>query len=351
VRWTGLAALALCACGGGAAAPDAAPPDAAPPDAAPDAAPPITVDEPPDCGGDPLLAGGGDQTLVVSSLAILTLEEARDLDGDGTPDNKLSALGTLANDPIAQGIADGSLILLVEIFDRDADPDACVKLGVYDGACADAVCTVGDGVADAYAIDPGSVDGDGAPISRFRAAHTEVGAAVRLLTGPGFVRLSVPATDTIRLVLPVSATALEAEMTGAGADTALAAGRLHGVLQAFALDRQRGLSVPDIGLEPEHSLADAFFANIFGPILALEAGPRGCRKPDIDVDGDGLEAFCDSNPDDADNTVDVCIDGDGTMVLDGPGSECTEAVGPAGPRFVDGVSAAFAFTAEPALDI
>ena len=58
----------------------------------------------------------------------------------------------------------------------------------------------------------------------------------------------------------------------------------------------------------------------------------GCRTPDIDVDGDGLEAFCDSNDADDNKTVDVCIDGDGTVIkdeVDGSGvvtKQCTEAV-------------------------
>jgi hypothetical protein len=65
----------------------------------------------------------------------------------------------------------------------------------------------------------------------------------------------------------------------------------------------------------------------------------GCRTPDIDVDADGLEAFCDSNPNDEIKAVDVCIDGDGTEVKDAPGAECGAALLPNGkPRFVDGIS-------------
>ena len=318
--------MALAACGGGASGPpDAAPPDAAPPDAAPpDAAPAPVVEEPPDCGGDPLVSGGGDHALVVASLAILTLEGARDLDGDGTPDNKLAPIGTLSNSMLAEALADGTLVIPVEIYDHDADPDPCVKA----------------------AFEPAVTGADGVPVSRFRAGHTEVDASVRLALGRGFVQVPVPIGDDAVMVLPLSAWSLDGELTGTGATTALAAGRLDGVLQAFSLDRQRGLFIEEIGLLPEHSLADAFFANILGPILALESGGRGCRRPDIDVDGDGLETFCDTNPNDDDHTVDLCIDGDGTMIPDGD-TDCSQALGPSGPRFVDGISAAFAITAEP----
>ena len=76
-----------------------------------------------------------------------------------------------------------------------------------------------------------------------------------------------------------------------------------------------------------------------------------CRTPDIDVDGDGLESFCDSNPNDDIKTVDVCIDGDGTVVkdeVDANGTvtkQCTEALDKSGkPRFVDGISVELNFT-------
>lgn len=344
----GVALFALCACGGGSSdPPDAAVPlDAAPPDAGPV----ITVDEAADCGGDPLVAGGGDHALVVASLAILILQDSRDLDGDGVPDNKLANLSGLANPALADQLADGTLMMPVEIFDRDADPDGCVKVGFYRGTCGDAVCIIGDRSVDAYLIDPASLE-DGVPISRFRDGRTEVGGEVRLVAERGFVRVPVPIDEDQVMELPLTGFELDAELAGTGADTALLAGRLDGVLQAFMLDRQRGLSLPDVDVPPTHSYLDVMFANVLGPILALETNPSGCRMADVDLDDDGLEAFCDSDPDDADKRVDLCIDGDGTMVLDAPGVECTEAIGPDGPRFVDGISAGFGFTAEPALDL
>ena len=133
-------------------------------------------------------------------------------------------------------------------------------------------------------------------------------------------------------------------------------GRLGGVIDAKTADVIRGLDVEMIGLKPEDSLLDAVFANLLGPILALPKATvaiqkkyDGCRTPDIDVDRDGLESFCDSNVEDEVKTVDICIDGDGTEVQDvlaGDGTvmmHCTEAMAGTKERFVDGISVALKF--------
>jgi hypothetical protein len=128
-------------------------------------------------------------------------------------------------------------------------------------------------------------------------------------------------------------------------------GHLGGVIDSKTADTIRGLEVEQIGLLPENSLLDATFANLLGPLLALPKSPvdiqnkyPGCRTPDIDVDQDGLESYCDSNPDDEIKVVDICIDGDGTEVTDvlaGDGTvlmQCSEAVKGTKNRFVDGIS-------------
>jgi hypothetical protein len=339
VRPLALAALLLAGCGGGD--------DDAPLPDLPDAGePPGRFDEPAECGGTPMTPATGSPSLVVSRIEILTLEEGAELDGDGVPDNQLAALSSLAGPALADAIADGSLILLAELFDAGPAPDGCVKLAVYDGGCLDAVCTVGDGVLDVYGIQPSSLDAAGAPISRFLAGSVErIGGEDRLVTRPGFLRLPVPVTDGVILTMPVTTAVLDARITDR-----LTGARFGGVMKANHLDQERGLSVEEIGILPEHSLLDAHYANLLGPILALPAGTvPGCRTPDVDLDGDGLEQFCDTDPNDDDRTVDLCIDGDGTMIADVPGvSECSEAIGPDGPRFVDGISVAFGFDTEPA---
>jgi hypothetical protein len=62
-------------------------------------------------------------------------------------------------------------------------------------------------------------------------------------------------------------------------------------------------------------------------------------QPDVDVDRDGLERFevLSEGPPGCQPVVSACIDGDGTRV---EGADCD-----LDPRFVDGVSATFAFTA------
>ena len=89
----------------------------------------------------------------------------------------------------------------------------------------------------------------------------------------------------------------------------------------------------------------ASVAKNLGPLLALpKSDPKigekypGCRTPDIDVDQDGLESYCDSNPDDEVKVVDKCIDGDGTEFTDAGNMQCTEAMKGTKYRFVDGIS-------------
>jgi len=136
---------------------------------------------------------------------------------------------------------------------------------------------------------------------------------------------------------------------------------LGGVLGADTMDKIKGLDVEQIGLRPEDSLLDATFSNILGTILALPRLPDdfvypGCQTPDIDTDQDGLEAFCDTEPFDEIQQVDVCVDGNGDIIfdeVDGNGNvtmQCTEALNGKGElRFVDGISIEINFDTQPAI--
>src|SRR6185503_13600762 len=191
------------------------------------------------------------------------------------------------------------------------DPDACLELGLYKGDCLDGPCTT-------LTIDPDAQTVGGVPISRFFSAATD--AAGALTAGPGFVVIELPILDGAVMKLPVSAKLLEGTLT-----TTLS-GKIGGVLQAEDLDRERTFVLDDVGQHAGDSLLDFFYANLLGPLLALDQDADGCRSPDIDVDGDGLEKFCDSNPDDDIKTVDTCIDGNGTVRHDGDGgrTHCTD---------------------------
>jgi hypothetical protein len=202
------------------------------------------------------------------------------------------------------------------------------------------------------AIDPVSLDG-GNPQVTFTSG--EIDKDNHLKAGPGTFSVNIPVTDGVLLDLKITGATIEGDVQ---ADGSIKNGRLGGVIDAKTADTIRGLTVDQIMLTPDESLLDAVFANVLGSLLALpKASPdvtkdyAGCRTPDIDVDGDGLEAFCDSNEADDNKTVDVCIDGDGTVVkdeVDGSGNvtkHCTEAVDATGkPRFVDGISVELNFT-------
>jgi cysteine-rich repeat protein len=57
---------------------------------------------------------------------------------------------------------------------------------------------------------------------------------------------------------------------------------------------------------------DSFLSLIIYGVLEL--GSDELFQPDVDVDGDGLEQFFDSNPGDDLFVIDVCVDGDGTEI-------------------------------------
>ena len=360
VRVIGASVVVVLGCGGGSGAVDAPRADGPSADALdvdapatdalvdaslPDAAlPPVT--EAPDCGGDALVARGGDVALSVSALRIPVLAESFDLDGDGDPDNKMSAVSSLAQGSIDDGLAAGTYVVPIEVFDRDADPDGCVKLALYSGSCATVPCNMADATPDTVALDPAWYAGDGTPYSRMRSMATD--AAGALSAGPGYLLLPLPLTDTIPLVLPITVQVVEGTLTDTLVDF-----KIGGIMQAFRLDHVAIPPIPEIGAMDGDTFLDAIFANLLGPLLALPQSPQmsGCRTADIDVDGDGLESFCDSNPNDDIHRVDTCIDGDGTVVMDGPGGEprCTDTLVGGLPQFPDGVSVAVLLTASPAV--
>ncbi|MEO8550307.1 MAG: putative metal-binding motif-containing protein [Kofleriaceae bacterium] len=417
----------------------------------------------PECTGDAVTPYAGTMPQVINTLAIGAVQDGFDLDGDNKPDNKLSAVSSLAMSAISDSLKNYDIIIPLEYFDLPTvAADTCVKFAIYygdfdkdkdgddkrpgidGGDCDDTSATnapgmpeiAGDGIdndCDGLADENGQnepsgdtadADGDGQTIadgdcndhnntikkgaaeicgdgldndcdgvadrshdaqgnatacSPFDTAHPvdlaldplsfdgttplisfkdgTIDSAMKLVAGPSLFSVNIPVAAGITLDLRISGATIEGTI---GADGSITHGRLGGVIDAKTADTIRGLSVDQIGLEPENSLLDAVFANLLGPLLALpKAGAGvvgmypGCRTPDIDVDGDGLEAFCDSDPNDDIKTVDVCIDGDGTVVkdaVDGSGNvtmHCTEALKDGKPRFVDGISVELNFTTTP----
>jgi hypothetical protein len=274
-----------------------------------------------------------------------------DNDCDGLADendqNQPNTTDTMDRDQDGQTVAQG---------DCD-DTSAAVKKGIAE-VCHDGLDNDCDGVADRtkdamggstacspydggqdLVLDPLSLMG-GAPLISFKDGTVD--SANKLVAGPSIFSVNIPVTDGISLDLRITGATIEGTLA---ADGTTMNGRLGGVIDAHTADTIRGLNVEEIGLTPENSLLDATFANLLGPLLALPKANAnvlktypGCRTPDIDVDGDGLEAFCDSNQNDENKSVDVCIDGDGTVVKDEGTTQCSTAMKDGKPRFVDGIS-------------
>jgi hypothetical protein len=344
VRHTRLVGLVICiGCGGGGGQTPPDVPDV--PIDAPIDGPVIPSDEAPDCGGDPLLAHQGDLSLVVSAMRIEALDASFDLDGDGVPDNKMSAISSLAQSTISDGLTMGTYAVPIEIFDRGPDPDTCVKLAMYRGTCV-GTCNFTDATQDTVTLDPTTIDAGGVPISRLRSMSTTASGA--LSAGLGFLVVRVPVTTDLELELPVLVQRVEGTLAANG----LTAMKFGGTVQAFRLDAIPAPPNAQIGVMPGDTLLDEFFANLLGPLLALPKSSlvTGCRTADIDIDGDGLEAFCDSNPNDDIKRVDLCVDGDGTIIHDGDNgvARCVDAMVGGVRRFPDGISTAFTLDARPA---
>lgn len=228
--------------------------------------------------------------------------------------------------------------------------------GVADWTVGAAVvhCSPFDSELDPIAVSDASFKDDGSPLIAFPAGELVDEGSLKFRSGPSLFSLVLPLVDGIDLELRITGTTIEADMVMGTDGYILENGRLGGILDSYTLDQVRGLDVEEIGLRPEDSFADALYANVLGVLLGLRKAPagtpgEGCLTPDIDVDGDGLEAFCDTTPDTEPFTVDMCVDGDGTVFMDDGDTQCTEALDDEGNRrFVDGVSIAITFDTLPA---
>ena len=248
---------------------------------------------------------------------------------------------------------DGTEEICGDGLDNDCDGAADWVVGSED----DPFCTpYDDETPDELLLDGTAFDSHGDPIIAFKAAElVEEDGKLILHAGPSLFSINFPLFEGVVLDLRLTGATIRAEMVMTPGGWALVDGQLGGVIDANSADKVRGLEVPEIDLTPEDSLLDAIYANALGIILALPRPPADrevgtCHQPDIDVDGDGLETFCDSDNTDDVLVVDLCIDGDGTMIYDEGDTHCTEATDDDGNlRFVDGISVELNFETAPAV--
>lgn len=224
-------------------------------------------------------------------------------------------------------------------------------------------CTPLDLSPDEVGIQATSVDENGDPLVAFKSGEVKsVDGVLKFSAGPSLFRVEIPIYSGIALDLALTGATIEATVSqDENGGITLTDGRIGGVIDARTADSVRGLDVEVLGLDPEDSFLDVIFAGGAGGILQLpslvnsETGewPDWCRTPDIDVDGDGLEGFCDT---DGDMDVDMCVDGDLTVVSDEVDADgevtvhCTDATDDDGNyRFVDGISVELNFGAVPTI--
>lgn len=190
------------------------------------------------------------------------------------------------------------------------------------------------------------------PLISFKDGTVKMGV---LNAGPDKFQLNVPFQKGITLNLDLTGARVQMDLMDAGGLTSVpalgpdgkAGGRLGGVLSAVTLAQINGIDAGGV-IKPDQSLLDAVFAGAVGTVLGLDQDNDQHYLPDIDVDGDGIEAFWQTNPTPAGGSahVDTCRDGDGTIIM---GTDCPLAKDAKGNyRFVDGLSAALKFSAVPA---
>ena len=269
--------------------------------------------------------------------------DTQDLDGDGYS--------------LAQGDCD----------DRNDPAHLAEAMARHPGAndiCGDGIDQDCDGIPDndpscdpfkqndvTVQIQSVSFDSSMNPLITFKDGTVKSGV---LNAGPDKFDLNVPFQKDITLNLQLTGAHVQMDLMDMSMLTNVPAtgpdgapgGRLGGVLSAVTLAQITGINAGGV-ISPDQSLLDAVFVGPVGTILGLDQDKDQHYEPDIDVDGDGIEAFWNSNPptDGSAVHVDTCRDGDGTIVM---GTDCPMAKDSKGNyRFVDGLSAALKFSAVP----
>jgi hypothetical protein len=297
--------------------------------------------------------GLADETDIDTDGGLMTVpsDNADDMDEDG-----VTIAGGDCDDTNPAVLGPGAVEVCGDGLDNDCDGVA----DFGDDGAGNPACSPFDDTPDLVGLDPLGFDGDGKPVIAFTAGSlTDAGGRYELEAGPSLFSVSLPVINDASLQLQITGATILGEVVMTPGGWAIRNGRLGGVIDAHTSDQISGLEVAEIGLRPEDTFLDATYANLLGTFIGLSkvrVDGIECQTPDIDVDGDGLEAFCDTNPDDDVKQVDMCVDGNGDIILDevGAGGEvtkhCTEATDADGNlRFRDGISVEINFETVPAV--
>lgn len=305
-----------------------------------------------DDGNDTYLDGCDDAcreeiSFVVSDLMLITANRGCDYSLNGRGDNRLGrALGPLAdllNGMVLEGGVGTDIILLLHTLGLDDpamqnDPD--FQIALLNGADADSnpmnnLSGMGTFEADTLALDE-----DGRPLISFQSDVTDGD----LVSGPqDFELLLGPFPLDLRLGRIEGLVSASAAGQAESIDDAMLCGVLP-MTTAVTIPNPIDLigAVPGLPIElpdiepcgggPAATFADLLVAGIDFPLFSTRPS-----RPDVDLDGDGLETFEYNRGSGCQPVVTACIDGDGTRV---EGRDCLYD-----RRFVDGWSSAFDLSA------
>lgn len=297
---------------------------------------------------------GAGSAFIVSELVVAGRDQGFDLDGDcsadgtGCVDNGLWILGPLINDQIRQGVLGGKSLLLVELAGYAgvaAGDDAALTVKFYPAKDADEPyfpannfkVPTGQTSCCEFFVSPSGVFGT-PPQALARLPARAFGATIRSTEN-----VSLPIVSTVESE-PITATLERATVEiSIDPETQQLSGRLGVVLPASDLAR---FVNPYCEAISPRCPTDSSGSSLLD-LLAMLKGPR----PDVDLDGDGLECLIDA---DGDTRVDRCCDGtasggcqDGSCLGDS-----IPADGEVGcyfsPRVADGYSITIGFKAVPA---
>ena len=302
---------------------------------------------------------GAGSAFIIDSIAVAQEDRGFDLDGrcdeENCIDNFLWRLGDLGNDQIRQGLLGGESLLLLEVAGLD-EPfrgrDESVTVKIYGARDADDPffpannfrVPEGQSTCCEFRINPKSLTGF-PRVARARApAEIERGRLRSLLPVPieFTITVGVPPHPEIRLE--------QVKVSGRMASDLrrFNDGLLGGVIPANTLAQTENPYCKTIGPRCEVQFAQSTLIDLVSTLLGA--------RPDVDLDGDGIECIIDT---DGDSAVDICCNGNALG-----GDPCPNAsnICPGGevlplsegrpawqcalnPEIADGYSVAFTFTA------